>query len=252
MSRGQHIYGRHPVSEALRGRPRDVQRLFVSEAGPGGRLGDLVQLAQHHGVQVSVVSKHRLRELVGEVPHQGVVAAMTPFAYADLDAVLDDLQGAGTVPLLLALDQVQDPHNLGSLIRSGLALGAHAVLFPKDRAAEVTPTVVKISAGATAHLPIVRITNMRNTLEELKRRELWIYGTVADEGRPLTEVDLVRPCVVVVGSEGQGLRRLVAETCDELVHIPMSGRLGSLNAAVAGAIVVYEAARQRGAAARRK
>jgi len=193
------------------------------------------------------VQRRALEELVGDVPHQGVVAAVAAFAFVDLDDVLPDVHAAGRVPLLLGLDQIQDPHNLGSLVRSAYALGADAVFMPKDHSCDVTPTVVKTSAGATAHLPIARVTNMRRALEELKAAGLWVFGAAAsDDGPSICEVDLTQPAVIVIGSEGAGLRRLVSESCDTLVRIPMAGTLDSLNASVAGAILLYEAARQRG------
>jgi 23S rRNA (guanosine2251-2'-O)-methyltransferase len=243
VSRSETIYGRHPVSEALRGGTREIERLFVAE---GSRLDDLIGLARDHGVPVQRVGRAKLDDMVGRVQHQGVVALVPAFTYSDIDDVIDAALERGEVPLVLALDLIQDPHNLGSLTRSALALGAHAVIIPKDRAVEVTGTVVKTSAGATAHLPICRVTNLRNALESLKERGLWIYGAAAGEGSAIADTDFVRPSVIVIGSEGKGLRRLVAETCDVLVHVPMSGSLGSLNAAIAGSIVLYEAARQRG------
>ena len=242
MSRSDSIYGRHPVSEALRSGTREVERLFVAD---GSKLDDLVGLARDCGVPVQRVGRAKLDAMVGHVQHQGVVAMVTAFAYSDIDDVIDAVLARGDVPLVLALDLIQDPHNLGSLTRSALALGAHAVIIPKDRAVEVTGTVVKTSAGATAHLPICRVTNLRHALEGLKTRGLWVYGAAADEGTAIADADFVRPSVVVIGSEGKGLRRLVTETCDVLVHVPMSGKLGSLNAAVAGSIILYEAARQR-------
>jgi 23S rRNA (guanosine2251-2'-O)-methyltransferase len=197
-------------------------------------------------VPVQRVGRGKLDDMVGRVQHQGVVALVAAFEYSDIEDVVDAVIERGETPLVLALDLIQDPHNLGSLTRSALALGAHAVVILKDRAVEVTGTVVKTSAGATAHLPICRVTNLRNTLESLKERGLWVYGAAAGEGSAIADTDFARPAVIVVGSEGKGLRRLVAETCDALIHVPMSGKLGSLNAAVAGSIVLYEAARQRG------
>jgi 23S rRNA (guanosine2251-2'-O)-methyltransferase len=244
MSESRYIYGRHPVSEALRARPRDVHKLFIS-AGRADRVGDMVRVAERHGIPVVSVPRRGLEELVGDVPHQGVVAAVVAFAYADLDAMLALARTRDAAPLVVALDQVQDPHNLGSLVRSAFALGAHGLFFPKDNSAEVTPTVVKASAGATAHLPIARVTNLRRALEELKEAGLWIVGAAAEDGKPIETVDLTQATVLVVGSEGWGLRRLVAESCDILATIPMPGNLGSLNASVAGGIFLYEAARQR-------
>ncbi|OGR08280.1 MAG: 23S rRNA (guanosine(2251)-2'-O)-methyltransferase RlmB [Deltaproteobacteria bacterium RIFOXYB12_FULL_58_9] len=245
MGRDAYIYGRHPVEEALRGRPHDVQRIFIAGGGQSTRLADLEQAAKEHNIPVVVVGKRKLDGLVGAVPHQGVVAAVVPFAYAELDALLEHSPEAKQPPLLVALDHVQDPHNLGALVRSAFALGAHGLFFPKDRAVEVNATVVKTAAGATSHLPIARVTNLRRALEDAKRAGLWVMGTAAEGQEVIYDVDLTGPTVVVVGSEGKGLRRTIAECCDRLVRIPMSGDLGSLNASVAGAILLYEAARQR-------
>lgn len=244
MSESRYIYGRHPVLEQLRRRPRDVQRLYVMSGSRSG-LGAALAAAQHHGVQVVEVNRRKLQDLVGDVPHQGVVAQVVAFNYASLEDMLALANQRDEAPLLLVLDQIQDPHNLGSIVRSAYALGAHGVLIPKDRACEVTPTVVKTSAGATAHQPIGRVVNLRRTLEDLKEAGLWVIGTVAEGGRPLEEVDFIQPTVLVIGSEGKGLRPLVAKTCDLLAQIPMPGHLGSLNASVAAGIALYEAGRQR-------
>ncbi len=244
MSATRYIYGRHPVSEALRARPRDVQRIMVAQAR-GDRLTDVVRTAERHGIPVATVTRGALEDLVGDVPHQGIVAAIVAFGYVEPDDLLGVARERDEAPLLVALDQVQDPHNLGSIVRSAFALGAHGVVIPKDNSCEVTPTVVKTSAGATAHLGLARVTNLRRALEQLKESGLWVVGAAAGEGQPLAKTDLTGPTVLVVGSEGWGLRRLVAETCDVLVHIPMAGSLGSLNASVAAGIFLYEAARQR-------
>lgn len=240
-----YIYGRHPVLELLRARPRDLHRLFVSQNVKGDRLSDVVRLAEKNGIPVVAVQKSGLEDLVGDVAHQGIVGAVLAFSYMSLEDLLAHAKAQSEAPLLVALDQVQDPHNLGSLVRSAYALGAHGLFMPKDNASDVTPTVVKSSAGATAHLPMARVTNLRRALEEMKEAGLWVVGAAAEEGKPVSDVDFKEPSVIVIGSEGWGLRRLVAETCDMLVHIPMAGSLGSLNASVAGGIFLYEAARQR-------
>jgi 23S rRNA (guanosine2251-2'-O)-methyltransferase len=249
VSRSVYIYGRHPVSEALKSRPRDVQRVYLVGAGRASRFTDIERAAERHDIPVVQVSKSRLGDLVGGAPHQGVAAAVQPFSYADVDQILARARSLGEPPLVLALDQIQDPHNLGSLVRSALALGAHGALFPKDRSTEVTPAVVKASAGATAQLPIARVTNLRRALNDLKEAGLWIVGAASNGDRVVDELDLAQPTALVIGSEGKGLRRMVAETCDLLVQIPMTGRLDSLNAGVAGGILLYEVARQRRVAA---
>lgn len=244
-ARPLYVYGRHPVAEALRAQPKSVQRLYVATAGRSTRLSDIVGMAHRQERPVVEVARRVLDDLVGDVPHQGVVAALAPFRYSAVETLLARAAEVGEAPLLLALDQVQDPHNLGALCRSALALGTHGVLIPKDRSCEITPTVMKAAAGAVSHLAIARVTNLRRTLDELKDADLWIVGAAAEAGKPVHAVDLRPPTIIVVGSEGKGLRRLVAESCDSLVHIPMPGGLGSLNASVAGSILLYEAMRQR-------
>jgi 23S rRNA (guanosine2251-2'-O)-methyltransferase len=242
----RHIYGRHPVSEALRARPSDIRRIYVVSAGQSARLTDIERGAAHHGIPVVSVTKAALEELVGNVPHQGIAAAIAPFEYVEIETLLEAAHEKGESPLLVVLDQIQDPHNLGALVRSAYALGAHGMIIPKDRSAEVTPTVVKAAAGATSYLPIARVTNLRRALDDLKKAGVWLVGTVMSGERALYDVDMSQPTALVIGSEGQGARRLTLETCDLLVRIPMAGSLGSLNASVAGAICLYEAARQRG------
>ena len=243
MSAGRHIYGRHPVSEALRTQPAQVRKLYVADGAQGGRISDLVATAESRGVSVVTCARGTLERLVGKAPHQGVVAEVIAFAYQTPAQCL--LTPGGRPPLVVACDQIQDPHNLGSMIRSAFALGASGLMIVKDRACEVTPTVVKTSAGATAHLPISRVTNLRRALEDLKEAGLWIVGTVVDGGKPLDEIDLCAPTALVLGCEEKGMRRSTTAACDHVAHIPMPGALGSLNASVALAICLYEATRQR-------
>lgn len=236
------VYGLHPVQELLAAQPQQVRRLLVVRTQEP-RLDKVLEQARVAGVRVEDVSRKALQDLAGQAAiHQGIVAQVQPFAYADFAALRAP---EGQASLLVALDQVQDPHNLGAIIRSAYALGAHGLFFPKDRACEVTPTVVKSAAGASAHLPIARVTNLRRALDQLKQDGLWVVGTAPEGRQALHTVDLRQPIVLVVGSEGSGMRKTVAEACDFLVQIPMAGKLGSLNASVAGAIGLYEAARQR-------
>jgi 23S rRNA (guanosine2251-2'-O)-methyltransferase len=246
MSNASYIYGRHPVGEILRSRPREVQQLYVA-SGRNERLGDIVRNAERASIPIVTVPPRSLMGMVGDVLHQGVVAVVAAFAYRDIDELLLVAKERDEAPLLVVLDQVQDPHNLGSLIRSAVALGAHGLVIPKDHSCEVNATVVKSSAGATAHLGIARVTNLRRSLDELKSAGLWIIGADAEADRAVWDADFKQPSVIVVGSEGHGLRRLVAETCDVLVRIPLGGRLESLNASVAGGVLLYEANRQRNA-----
>jgi 23S rRNA (guanosine2251-2'-O)-methyltransferase len=234
------------VQELLRGEAHGIDKILLvagAEAG-SARLQHIMEAAEQQGVTVGQGSKRALFDLVGNVPHQGVVAIVRAFVYTPLAQL--GLTGRGNQEkLLLACDQLQDPHNLGSLVRSAAALGACGMVIPKDRACEVTPAVVKTAAGATSHLPIARVVNMVRALQDLKARGYWITGTLPDAPVALSELDLRGPTVIVLGSEGAGLRPLVARTCDTLARIPMADEIGSLNAAVAGAICLYEVARQR-------
>lgn len=241
--RGSYVYGVHPVGELLRSRPEDVHRVYFVQTAKSGRFFEIERAAHKHKIQVVGLSRTQLEDLVGSVNHQGIAAAVESFRYAELEDVLS--QHAGAAPLLVALDQIQDPHNLGAIIRSAFALGAQGVVIPKDRACEITPTVVKASAGATSHLPVIRVTNLNRALHDMREAGLWIYGLAAEGDRNLYDEELVGPTVLVVGSEGQGLRRMIAESCDRLLRIPMLGELGSLNASVAAGVALYEAARQR-------
>jgi 23S rRNA (guanosine2251-2'-O)-methyltransferase len=177
--------------------------------------------------------------------HQGVVAITGEYPYAQLDEILNVAGRAGVPPLVLVLDSVQDPQNLGALVRTAHVVGAHGIVIPKDRAVGVTPVVVKASAGATEHMKIAQVVNVARALEELKAAGLWVVGAVAAGGEPPWKIDYTGPCALVLGAEGKGIRPLVLRGCDLLVRIPMAGQVASLNVGAAGAMLLYEAARQR-------
>jgi len=185
-----------------------------------------------------------LDSLTGNAPHQGVAGLLDSFPYADLTTVITDRTGT---PFLLIVDGVQDPRNLGALIRSADASGVWGIVIPKDRAAGVSPVVAKSSAGALFHVPVIRATNLHRTLLQLKERGVWIVGTAADAPADLYHHDFTLPLALVIGSEGRGLRRLIRDTCDFVVSIPMHGAVTSLNASVAGSVIMYEVLRQRSA-----
>ncbi len=238
------IYGRHPVLEALRAGEK-VQRLLVAKGTQsGGPLADVLKLAQEHGVRVVWVERRELDKLGGV--HQGVAAEIAEHRYADVEDILARAKAQGEPALILALDAIQDVNNLGSLIRTADAVGAHGVILPGHRAAGVTPAVRKASAGAVAHLPIAQVTNLTRTLEDLKQQGVWVVGLDMAGQQAYDQYDWSTPTALVVGSEGKGLGRLVAQTCDVLVRLPMRGHVDSLNAAVAGSIVLYHAWRSRG------
>lgn len=237
------IYGRHPVLEALHA-GETIQRILVAKGTQaGGPLSDILKLAQERGVRVNWVERRELDRLGGV--HQGIVAEVQAFAYAEVDDILAVAHQQDEAALILALDSLQDVHNLGSLIRTADAVGAHGVIVPAHRAAGVTPAVRKASAGAVAHLPIAQVTNLTRTLEALKKQNVWVVGLDMAGQQSFERYDWRTPTVLVVGSEGKGLSRLVGETCDVLVHLPMRGHVDSLNAAVAGSIVLYHAWRIR-------
>jgi len=238
------VYGVHPVREALRaGR---VQALFLMEAESAGpALRELVDAARAANVEPILRSRFALDQLAHGGAHQGAVAVTGEYNYAEVDELIAVATRAGQAPLLLVLDSVQDPQNLGALIRTAHVVGAHGLIVPRDRAASVTPTVVKASAGATEHTRVALVTNIARTLEELKAAGIWVAGAVADGGQLPWKVDLKGPCAIVLGAEGKGIRPLVLRGCDLLIQIPMVGKVASLNVAAAGAMLLYEARRQR-------
>ena len=234
------VYGQNPVRELVRSRPKDVAVVYVADVAAGK---DLFALCRDRGITLEERSRSELDALTGaEARHQGAVAIAGEFEYRDLDDVLD---ATTEPPLVVVLDGVQDPRNLGAIVRSAHVMGAHAVVVGKDRAAPVTPAAVKASAGATEHLPVCRVTNVVRAIEGMKGRGIWTVGAVTEEGQPPWKIDLRGSIALVLGAEGKGLRPLVARSCDHRAEIPMSGRVASLNVSVAAGILLYEARRQR-------
>jgi len=241
------LYGRNAVREVLRAGRRKVYKLILAQgAKETGVIADIARLANESGVAIQRVERQQLDKL-GDVKHQGVAAEAAPYPYVGLEEILTKAHQCQEKPLLLMLDCIQDPQNLGALLRTAEIVGVHGVVIPKRRAVGITPAVVNSSAGATEHLLVTRVTNLVRTMEELKTKGLWMVGLEdVPQAEPYYQSDLKMPLALVVGSEGRGMRRLVRETCDVLIRLPMRGRIGSLNAAVAGSIALYEAWRQRG------
>jgi 23S rRNA (guanosine2251-2'-O)-methyltransferase len=229
------IYGVRPVIEALRGGSRKV--LEVLDATGNAQVA---QVAKAAGVPVQNVSQQRVAELAAGGVHQGIVARVAPYPYVELEDLLST-----PVPLVVVLDGVTDPHNLGAVLRVADAAGASGVVIPKDRAAGVTAAAAKASAGASEHVPVARVTNLRRAVDQMQRAGLWVYAAEV-RGTPYGDLDLTGPTGLVLGSEGRGVRRLVREGCDGAISIPMLGAVGSLNVSVAAALLLYEARRQRG------
>jgi len=241
------LYGRQPVRETLRAGRRQVFKVMLA-AGvrPTGIVGQILGMAEQAGIPVQTVNRQESDKLGGEVNHQGLAAEVSGYPYVDLPDPLEAARRSGAPPFLLLLDHIQDPQNLGSLMRTAEAAGVHGVVIPTRRASGVTAAAVRASAGAAEHVRVVQIANLVRAMEQLKAEGVWMAGLDASADSQLyTEADLSGPLGLVVGSEGQGLARLVRERCDFLIRLPMLGQVESLNAGVAGAIALYEVRRQR-------
>lgn len=242
----RYVYGLNPVLEALRAHPGEIEHLYVADgAVPSKAANEVFSRARDAGVRVRKVPREKLSDLAEGGVHQGVVAAMREFTYADPLELVEAAKEKGEPPLLVLLDGIQDPHNLGAIIRSAHALGAHGVVIPKDRAVGVTGAVAKASAGAIEHCQVARVTNLSRTIEELKEAGLWIAAADPDGKDVLHQARLDGPLALVVGAEGGGVRDGVLKHCDFRLRIPMGGQLGSLNASVSAGIMLYETLRQR-------
>ena len=235
--------GRNAVSEALKGQ-RPLNKLLVQEGAHGGSLGELLALAKSKNVPVELVKAERLDKLAPGMRHQGVVALAAPIAFKTLDDVFAKAAAKGEPPFLLLLDELQDPQNVGALIRTADAAGVHGVLMPRRRSCPLNAVVAKISAGAVEYVPVVQIGNIAQTMDELKTRGCWLVGADMD-GVDFYAANMTGPIVLVIGAEGKGLGRLVKQKCDDIVSLPMHGGVNSLNASNAGAILMYEVVRQR-------
>lgn len=241
------IYGRQPVREMLRAQRRQAFKLLLAHAvKTTGIVGEILALARQARVPVQLVNRQELDKLSGGANHQGLAAEVSGYPYVELGDLLTAAKQEGAPPFVLLLDHLQDPQNLGSLLRSAEAVGVHGVVIPDRRATGVTPAAVRASAGAAEHLRVVRVTNLVRAMEVLKAEGVWLAGLDPVPGAEFyTEADLSGSLGLVLGSEGQGLSRLVRESCDFLVMLPMRGQIESLNASAAGAIALYEAYRQR-------
>jgi 23S rRNA (guanosine2251-2'-O)-methyltransferase len=231
----EHVYGRNAVREAVRG-PRDVHEVWATERA----LASEQWLREEPGLRVHVKPERALTEVAGTRDHQGVVARVAPYRYADAYEL-----AAVELPLLVCLDQVTDPHNLGAVIRSAEGAGATGVVVPSHGAARVTPAVSRSSAGAVEHLPVAVVQNLARYLNDVKGPDLWVWGATSDDGTPLWEAELHGGAAFVLGAEGRGLRPLVRRACDGLVSIPLAGNVESLNVSVAAAVLLYEVRRRR-------
>lgn len=238
------IEGRNAVIEALES-GRDINRIFVSNGEKNGSINKILVMAKDKKVIVVEVNKKKLEEMATSDNHQGVIAIVPPFEYCDVDDILQEAQNKNEPPFILILDGIEDPHNLGSIIRTAETAGVHGIIIPKRRAASVNSTVAKVSAGAVEYMNIARVNNLTETIKYLKDQGVWICGTDMETNTYYDKQDLTGAIAIVIGSEGFGMSRLVKENCDFLVKIPMKGRITSLNASVSAGIVIYEAVKQK-------
>ncbi len=236
------VAGRNPVVEVLSG-DRDVERVFIAD-GSEGSVSKIVAIAREQGVIVDFVPKEKIDAMAPGVKHQGVVAKVSEYKYAEMDEVFAKAEAAGEDPFIIILDEISDPHNLGAIIRTAECAGAHGVVIPKRRAASLTQTVALSAAGAIENMPVVQVTNLARTIEELQAKGVWV-GAADMDGETYYEANLTGPIAIVIGNEGKGVGRLVKEKCDFVLSIPMYGRINSLNASNAAAVLMYGIRRAR-------
>ena len=238
------IAGKHPVLEALRS-GREINKIWIAEGAQKSVTSSILGEAKKNGIIIQIVDKRKLDQLVPGVTHQGVVAQAAAVDYIELEDLLAIPAQKGEVPLFIILDEIEDPHNLGSIIRTAECTGVHGVIIPKRRSAGLTATVLKISAGAAEHIPVARVTNLAQTIEVMKEAGVWIAGADVGAAADVYANKFDMPLALVIGNESSGLGRLIKEKCDFLVKLPMAGRLNSLNASVAAGVLMYEVLRQR-------
>ena len=239
------IEGRNAVSEAIRS-GRMINKVFLADGDTDRALGRLAAMAKDAGAVVVRIDRRRLNEMSLTGAHQGIIASVAVHGYATIDEILAAAEAKGEAPLIVLCDELSDPHNLGAILRTAECAGAHGVIIPKRRSVGLTAVVGKASAGAVEYIPVARVSNIAAAIRELKERGVWVFGTAADGALPLYSADLKGPAAIVIGNEGEGMSRVVAESCDFKVSIPMKGHISSLNASAAAAILLYEAVRQRG------
>lgn len=245
MTSNMHIFGLHAVEALLTNQPERIIRLYIYPQRNDKKLEALVSLAKEFGIPIDQASRSELDRMTQEANHQGVVAVChKPRVYSEND-LTKLLQNLSVPPFLLVLDGVQDPHNLGACFRSADAAGVHAIIAPKDKAVGLTPVVSKVASGAAETIPFVQVTNLVRTMEMLKEQGIWIYGADGEAKQTLYQTELTGPIAIVMGAEGEGMRRLTREHCDVLLKIPMSGSVSSLNVSVAAGIFLFEVVRQR-------
>jgi 23S rRNA (guanosine2251-2'-O)-methyltransferase len=239
------IHGLHPIYQALKTHSTPIKRIIISRGRNRRSLMEILRLAEQREISIQWADRDNLTRMAKTTSHQGILAEMDEFHYAELSDIVQRWKGTDEKAFLLIVDGVEDPQNLGGLIRTANAFGVHGVVIPKDRATPITPIVIKASVGAAFHTPIARVTNIASCLEFLKKRGVWILGAEAEAESPIYDCDVDLDLAIVIGSEGRGIRALVKKRCDFLASIPLHGEITSLNASVAGALVMYEVFRKR-------
>ena len=239
-----YLEGRNAVCEAIKS-GRTLDKVFVAAGETDRALSRLAALAREAGAAVVQVDRRKLDQMSATGAHQGIIAQAAAHSYVSLEDILENAKSRGEAPLIILCDELTDPNNLGAILRTAECAGAHGVVIPKRRSVGLTAVVAKTSAGAVEHMPVARVSNLVSAMEQLKKAGVWIYGTDAAGKTDLYHADLKGPAAIVIGSEGYGMSRLVAERCDVLLSIPMKGKINSLNAASAAAVMLYEAVRQR-------
>lgn len=244
VNQDELIAGKHPVLEALRS-GREINKIWIAEGSQKSVAQSITAEAKKQGIVVQFVDKRKLDSMAQGVAHQGVIAQAAAFAYVEVEELLEIAKSKNETPFLLLLDEIEDPHNLGSILRTAECTGVHGVIIPKRRAAGLTATVLKTSAGAAEHVPVARVTNLAQTIDKLKEAGVWVAGTDLSAKQDVYKTKFDMPLAIVIGNESKGMGRLIKEKCDFLVKLPMLGQLNSLNASVAAGVLMYEVVRQR-------
>ena len=238
------LEGRNALTEALKA-GRTIDKVFIAAGDTDRSLQRLAAQAKEAGAVIVPVDRRKLDQMSTTHSHQGVIALAAAHVYYTIDDILEEAASRGETPLIVICDELSDPHNLGAIMRSAECAGAHGVIIPKRRSVGLTATVAKASAGAVEYMKVARVTNINNAISELKEKGVWVFGTAAEGSIPMYKADLTGPAAIVIGNEGDGMSQLVRKNCDVMVHIPMKGRISSLNASAAASILLYEAVRQR-------
>ncbi|MGG7079600.1 23S rRNA (guanosine(2251)-2'-O)-methyltransferase RlmB [Clostridium sardiniense] len=238
------IIGRNAAMEALKS-DKTIEALYITNGPKEGSINAIINLAKDKKIVIKEVDKKKLDSMAAGAVHQGVIAKITPYNYFEVKDILEEARRKNEAPFIIILDELEDPHNLGSIVRTAETCGVHGIIIPKRRNVGVTPTVYKSSVGAVEHVKIAKVTNINSTIDDLKEQGIWVYGADIEGKEYSYEVDFSGPCALIIGSEGRGISKLTLKKCDKLVKIPMIGKINSLNASVAGGIMMYEVLKGR-------